>query len=224
MWQKLQQDMSDKRFTVLAVATDEPDAARPWIEAAKPSYPCLVDRDHHLDSLFNLVNVPQAIWINENGRIVRPPENAGSDDGFRRMDRVTKTLAPEIVAERARIKVAYFDAVRDWIEKGDRSEHVLDAQKARENTRLPDENVALSHAHFQLGQLLLRRGRADEAERALTEASQLNPDSWSIWRQALAKDPASGLATGPAFWARLDALGDRPYYPPIDIKGLRKGV
>ena len=56
------------------------DAARPWIEAAKPDYPCLIDRDHHVADLYNMVNVPQAVWIDEEGRIVRPPENAGSSD------------------------------------------------------------------------------------------------------------------------------------------------
>ena len=50
---------------------------------ARPTYPCLIDRDHHVADLYNLVNVPQAVWIDEHGRIVRPPETAGSTDGFR---------------------------------------------------------------------------------------------------------------------------------------------
>ena len=49
--------------STIAVAIDQPEAARPWIEGARPSYPCLVDRDHHLTDLYNLVNVPQAVWI-----------------------------------------------------------------------------------------------------------------------------------------------------------------
>ena len=35
-----------------------------------------------------------------------------------------------------------------------------------------------------------------------------------------AEKDASGLATGTEFWARVDALGDRPYHRPIDMKGL----
>ena len=73
MWQALFASLKDHGFTVLAVALDQPEAARPWIAAAAPTYPCLIDRDHHLADLYNLVNVPQALWINEQGRVVRPP-------------------------------------------------------------------------------------------------------------------------------------------------------
>ena len=48
------------------------------------------------------MNVPQAIWIDEQGRIVRPPETAGSTDHFRRMDLKTKTMSAEDQAERGR--------------------------------------------------------------------------------------------------------------------------
>jgi hypothetical protein len=37
-----------------------------------------------------------------------------------------------------------------------------------------------------------------------------------MWRQAAEKS-ASGLAVGDAFWRRVDALGDRPYYAPVDL-------
>ena len=78
MWQSLQESAKDHGFTVLAIALDEPDAARPWIEAAAPTFPCLIDREHRVAELYNLVNVPQAVWIDETGRMVRPPESAGS--------------------------------------------------------------------------------------------------------------------------------------------------
>jgi hypothetical protein len=29
------------------------------------------------------------------------------------------------------------------------------------------------------------------------------------------------LAAGPDFWARVDALGEREYYAPIDMAGIR---
>ena len=81
------EDLEAYPFTVLAVALDEAEAARPWIEAAGASYPCLIDRDHRVADLYNLVNVPQAVWIDEDGRIVRPGETAGSTDAFRAMNR-----------------------------------------------------------------------------------------------------------------------------------------
>ena len=219
VWQSLFADLKDRAFVVVAVAMDVPEAARPWIEAAKPTYPCLIDRNHHVADLYNMVNVPQAVWIDEEGRIVRPPENAGSSDTFRRMNRVTKQMTPEQLAEREHIKTTYVAAVRDWVLKGPASEFIFDAASARARLRLPDAAIAEAHAHFRLAEHLLRRGKNDEAVVHFAEASRLHPDSWTIWRQAAKKD-ATGLASGPEFWARVDALGDRPYYRPIDMKGI----
>ncbi|MCW5634039.1 MAG: TlpA family protein disulfide reductase [Rubrivivax sp.] len=223
MWQSLQQslaeELKDPAFTVLAVALDQPEAARPWIEAAKPSYPCLIDREHHVADLYNLVNVPQAVWIDERGRIVRPPETAGSIDSFRAMDRRTFVVPEAAIAARHRAKAAYVDAVRDWVRRGPASVHVLDAGRAAAKLGVPKDDIALAHAHFRLGCHLLRQGHADEAQAQMAEASRLHPDSWAMWRQAAARD-ARGLAAGPEFWARVDALGDKPYYPPADIAAL----
>lgn len=216
MWQSLHDELKDLGFTVLAVALDHREPARPWIEAAKATYPCLIDREHHVADLYHLVNVPQAVWIDEAGRIVRPPETAGSTDGFRAMDRRTFAMPEAAVAERVRVKARYFDAVRDWVRNGAASVHALDEARAAAKITTPDDAVAEAHARFRLGQYLLRAGRAEEAQAQMAEASRLHPDSWAIWRQAAEKD-ARGLAAGPAFWARVDALGERPYYPPADI-------
>jgi len=47
----------------------------------------------------------------------------------------------------------------------------------------------------------------------MAEASRLYPEAWSMWRQAADLDEV-GKASGPEFWKRVQALGDRPYYPP----------
>lgn len=219
MWQSIYAELKDQNFTVLAIALDNADAARPWIEAAKPTYPCLIDRDHYVADLYSMVNVPQAAWIDEEGRIVRPPENAGGSDTFRKMDRVTKQIPADQLAERERIKSVYVAAVRDWARKGAASEHVCDPTAARTRLRLPDGAIAQAHVHFRLARHLLRAGETDEAALHFAEASRLHPESWSIWRQAAQKNE-TGLASGPEFWARVDALGDRPYYRPIDMKGI----
>ena len=67
-----------------------------------------------------------------------------------------------------------------------------------------------------MGQYLLREGQVDEAQAHIAEAIRLHPDSWAMWRQAATKNER-GLAAGPEFWARVDALGSRPYYPVADI-------
>jgi len=210
------EELQGRAFTVLAIALDNADAARPWIEKANATYPCLIDRDHHVADLYNLVNVPQAVWIDEAGRIVRPPESAGSTDGFRAMDRKTFAMPEAANVERVRVKTLYVDAVRDWVLHGAASVNALDERQAAARLKAPDDAIAEAHARFRLGQHLLRLGEADEARAQLAEASRLHPDSWAIWRRAADKD-ARGLASGPAFWARVDALGGRPYYPPAEI-------
>ena len=58
---------------MITVALDKsPEDARPWIEAARPRHPSLVDTGHVLADLYNIVNVPTVFWIDEAGRIVRP--------------------------------------------------------------------------------------------------------------------------------------------------------
>jgi hypothetical protein len=216
VWQSLAEELKDHPFTVLAVALDHADAARPWITAAKASYPCLIDREHHVAELYNLVNVPQAVWIDEQGRIVRPPENAGMTDGFRAMDRSTFAMPEAANAERVRMKALYMDAVLDWSRRGATSVNALGPAQSRAKLQMPSAQIAEAHARFRLGQHLLRQGQADEGLAQMAEASDLHPDSWAMWRQAAPKD-ARGLASGPAFWARVDALGSKPYYPSPDL-------
>jgi len=194
-------------------------AARPWIEAAKPSYPCLLDNDHRVADLYHMVNVPQAVWIDETGHIVRPTESAGAYEGFRAMDRTTRKVPDEVAAITSLAKRTYVEAVRDWVVRGSASIHAFEPEAAVAHLSLPDETVARAHAHFRLGQHLLRHGQAAAARAQFDEARRLHPDSWNIWRQTAAVDDR-GLAAGPEFWARVDALGRRRYYAPVDMEGM----
>ena len=223
MWQSLHESAKNHGFTVLAIALDEPEAARPWIESAAATFPCLIDREHRVAELYNLVNVPQAVWIDETGRMVRPPESAGSTDGLGERDRQTNAMPEEVVTRRARLKAAYFDAVRDWAVNGAASRHVLSPQEVLKRLHVPDAGIAEAHARFRLGQVLMREGCEAEARVQLDAASRLHPDSWAIWRQHAERD-ARGFAAGPAFWERVDALGDKLYYPPADISDAPTAV
>jgi len=197
---------------VVAVAEESrgADHARPWIEQAKSSYWQLIDTEHRLEDLYNLVNVPQAVWIDEKGVIVRPPETAGSTDHFRRMDLKTRTMSPEDQAARLAARQAYLDAVRAWVNTG---KYALPADTARERLPRVTPEMAEARAQFRLGVWLRAHGRAAEGDRRMAEASRLYPDSWSMWRQAADLDEV-GKASGPDFWARVKALGDKSYYPP----------
>ena len=219
MWQSLYADLKDSGFVVVAVAMDVPEAARPWIEAARPDYPCLIDSSHHVADLYNMVNVPQAAWIDEEGRIVRPTESAGAYEGFRSMDRATGKVPDEVAAISSQAKRTYVEAVRDWVVNEGPSADVFDGEGAAAHLKLPDDSIAAAHAHFRLGGQLLRRGHEAEAREHFAEARRLHPESWNIWRQTHPLDER-GLASGPEFWARVDALGTRRYYAPVDMKGM----
>lgn len=212
MWQDLQACLFDAPFTVIAVAEEGrgPEQARPWIEQARPAYPCLIDADHRVSALYGMVNVPQCVWIDERGMIVRPPETAGSTDHFRKMDPSTRTLAPEHAAARLAARAAYLDAVRAWVRTG---RHALAADAARARLPAITADMAQADALFRLALHLRRQGQQAEAAEHFAEASRLHPDSWCIFRDAQTLEP-SGLAGGAAFWERVSALGDKPYYRP----------
>jgi hypothetical protein len=215
VWQQLFGSLKSEAFMIVAVAEESRggDHARQWIEQAGAQYWCLIDTEHRVADLYGMVNVPQAVWIDEAGRIVRPPENAGSTDHFRLMDRTTRTLAAEHQAARLAARTAYLDAVRDWVLTG---RHALPADAA--SSRLPriTPDIALAQAHFRLGVWLRRHGNDGEGDVHLAEASRLHPGSWNLWRQAADLDEV-GKASGEAFWQRVQALGEKPYYPPPEV-------
>jgi len=220
VWQTLHEELNDRNFTVIAVALDSREGdSRSWIEAASPTYPCLIDREHRVADLYGMVNVPEAVWIDERGSVVRPAEPAGAYEGFRRMDRVKREMPADAARITAEAKATYVNAVRDWVLNGMASEHAFDAERARAHVRAPTDDVARAHVAFRLGQHLIRRGQTDEGDRWLQNASRLHPDSWCMWRQR-AGVTELGLASQPDFWARVDALGERKYYAPVDMKGM----
>ena len=126
------------------------------------------------------------------------------------MDLKTKTMSAEDQAERLAARVAYLDAVRAWVNTG---KHALPADVARAGLPKVTLEIAEARARFRLGVWLRAHGSTVEGDRQMNEASSLHPESWSLWRQAADLDEV-GKASGPDFWKRVQALGERPYYPP----------
>ncbi len=219
VWQTLFDSLKAENFMIVAVAEEGlgAQAARPWIEQAAPNYWCLIDQDHRLASLYGMVNVPQCVWIDEAGRIVRGPETTGSTDHFRQRDHATGTMTPELLSQRNAARARYMDAVRDWVLTG---RYALEEAAARAALPSVTPEIALAHAHFRLGVALRRLGKTAEGVTHLTEASRLHPDSWNMWRQA-AEFETVGSASGQAFWERVTALGERPYYQQPDLETAR---
>ena len=222
MWQKLYEEIDADDFEIVAVAMDaDVEAARPWVAEAAPTFTTLVDENHTLSELYSMVNVPQAVWIDEAGKIVRPTETGGSLDILREFDFEAGAFKPEAQAQAEQVKTNYLAAVKDWVRKGADSAFVFDDTQARAHVPIMTADESLAHTKFRLGQYLKRAGRADEAEQCFAQARELHPDSWNIFRETTER-METGIAAGEEFWAKVMSLGDKQYYATIDMDGLSK--
>jgi hypothetical protein len=191
--------------------------------AAPPAYPCLIDERHALGELYGIINVPTAVWIDEAGAIVRPPEVPGATDAFRSMNLQTREVPRERAEDGKVRRQVYVDALRDWIARGADSAHALAPDEVRRRMRGVDPDASLAAAYFRLGVWLAQRGEREAGQRALETAVRLEPDSWRIRRQKIVlSDPSltGQLASTPEFWQAVQALGDRYYYPPTEMAGM----
>lgn len=238
--------MKDRNFTIIAIALDTAGAAavRDFIRPAStempqllkdimgwddqltaragiPQYPCLIDQKHIVGELYDIINVPMVVWIDEKGRIVRPAETAGMSDIVRAMDPKTWAIPADLVEQGKRLRSSYLDAIRDWVEKGDRSEYALSSEEARHRTEGPNDKDALATANFRLGEYLFEQGHREDALKYFAEARRLRPESWCFIRQTWELEEP-GKAAGPEFFAAVQALGDRHYYTPVELKSPAK--
>lgn len=248
MWQAVYDELKDLNFEIVAVALDaggkaaveasvrptdlaeRPEVVRKmtgwgeseWGRKATPEYPCLIDEEHVVAELYGMVNVPNAVWIDEEGRIVRPVEVPGFGDDWRWMDRETFELPEEAVGHQEVIRQVYVDALRDWARNGENSEYALSANEVRQKVRQPTEGDARAAAHVRLGRHLYREGHVEAAKRHLREAVRLCPQKWNYRRQSMALDPESfgQINVSPEFWEAFDAIGDTTYYPAADMPGM----
>lgn len=195
-WQRLQDELADAGLRLFSVALDaDPEDSRPWIEAARPSYPVAVDTAHVTAERYGITNVPSVVWVDEDDRIVKPPTIAPGDDQF--VD-YTKIRAEQ-----------HHDLLRAWVRDG-----VLpDGAATTAPERSDDEQRALAHrriaAHHQ------RAGRTEAAKAQLARAQELAPWDWTVRRGGIAMtggDPFLGEEFT-SFWDEWDASG-RPGYTP----------
>src|ERR1700730_11211516 len=149
--QALYTELAPKGFLPIAVAFDSAGnaAAEPWIKAANPTYPCVIDQRHIVAELFDMVNVPNAVWIDEDGKIVRPSEPAGASDAFRKMDHTTFSIPPDALADLQAKRVAYLNALRDWVAKGAKSKFALDEKEVLRRMHTPSDDHVRAAANFR---------------------------------------------------------------------------
>ena len=190
-----------------------------WIEPSGATYPCLIDERHIVADLYGVTNVPSAVWINEDGTVARSTENCGSSDAWRfAFDRVAGEMPSEAADDATERHRIYFDAVRDWAERGRDSRHVRDAPAAATSGG-SDADQARASACFLLATHLRQSGNVEGARRWMAEAASLAPRSWRIKREHWTLDDPGNLFAGD-FWLEVDALGDERYYDPPAIEGM----
>lgn len=185
---------------VITVALDKSaDDARPWIEAARPTHPSLIDTAHVVADLYNMVNVPTVVWIDEAGRIVRPNDVAFGSDTFRHITGIDAAKHQGLL--------------RAWVRGEARAPGADDVRRLQS---LPTEADQQARAEFALADWLARRGRAEAAERHFVRAGELAPHDFNIRRGSM---PIRGLdSMGPKFREMIQEWvgGGRPYYKPLE--------
>jgi len=173
------------------VALDiNPDHAKPWIDVASPTHPSLIDTTHCTNELFGFINVPMAVWIDENGVLVRPAEQAGIERSPSR-DRVIPDELPErlkrMMNEVKQIpddSDAYRAALLDWIRNGSASPYAMSPEEVVEASRPLSIEKSRAGACFAMGEHLHRTVGHDAAVPYWREAHALDPDNWTYKRQA----------------------------------------
>jgi hypothetical protein len=175
-----------------------PDASRSSIEAAHAEHPSLLDPTHQMDALFGVVNIPNVIWIDEDGMIVRPAEPGwpGPSEYPAEMLELIAERArrdPESAAKRAAMmqrlgagqdRATYPDAIRDWALHGAASRFAMTPDEVVAASRPRDLDGSRAAAHFELADHLWRAGQRDAAIVHFNECHRLDPDNWTYKRQA----------------------------------------
>jgi hypothetical protein len=205
VWQALRTELHPLGVEIVTVSLElsGPDASRPFIEAARPEHPSLLDPTHQLDALFGVVNIPNVIWIDENGVIVRPaepgwPGTTVYPESMQKMlverarqaaESATASDAPARpnlmkVLSGGQDRAAYPDAIRDWARNGANSRFAMSPDRVVAASQPRALSGSQAAAHFELANHFWRAGERDAAVRHFNECHRLQPDNWTYKRQA----------------------------------------
>lgn len=197
-WQEHYEELREHGFELISIAVDDNvEAARPYVDAAEPGFRTAIDPEHQLVQAYGIVNVPSAVWIDEEDRVVRTPDLAYGDRTW-----VDFTgVEPE----------PHLDALRAWVKDG----QLPDGDQVREERRAPTGDEVLAHLHYRIAAHLHRVGRDEAAERHFATACELAPFDWTIRRGSLplrGSDPFG--ADFFAFWDEWKQAGSPLYEGP----------
>lgn len=189
-WKQLADELKADGLDVVTVAIDEdPEAVRPWAETA--DLPVAVDPEHRLSDVFGIVNVPSVVWLDEQGRVAKPPTIAPGDDQFQEF---TKVASGD-----------HHDALRRWVRDGTVPETPAPAD---------DADLRTARAERRLAAWLHRHGETEAAERHFAAAVAKAPLDFTIRRSSMpmrGQDPF-----GTEFFELWEEWNDagRPGYTP----------
>jgi hypothetical protein len=152
-----------------------------------------------------LINVPMGMWIDEQGRLVRPAEPAWTTTRAS----VYGGKALDTEGEQ------YVSALRDWVMHGEASSYVLSDEEfaRRVKPRSPTEMEA--EATFKLAVWFQQAGNAALAATYFERAQALNPDDWNYHRQEWSFTPAEADKK----WLEKFKGFDKEYYAKLKLKG-----
>lgn len=239
MWQELRNALHPRGLEVVTVGLDTlgAEACRPFIEAARPEHPSLIDVHHVVAEQLGVINIPNSVWIDETGTIVRPAEAAppprrAEPAAPPDMEEIPERLLA-IFGEAIKIRVdpdSYHAALLDWVDHGADSEFALSPDEVVARSRPRDAATSRGQAHFELAAELERGGHHDAAIGHFREAHRLVPDNFSYKRQAWSLEPGADGALArfwqgpsdddPAAWpydgdwlSDVQGFGAENYYP-----------
>ena len=205
VWQSIYAELKDKNFEIISAAQDSGGeaAAGAIFDEAEVTYTSIIDLHHSISSLYGLRNVPSAVWIDETGAIVRINEG---------------TFAKEYKFGSMEVGAGGFvAALRDWVENGPDSIFAMSRQEIASQLEPRTEKESLGEPAFKLAVYFHLTGDKEKANSYWEQAQDLNPESWNYHRQDWSFTPEEA---GKNWRSKFEALGDQPYYAPLDLPNL----
>lgn len=149
--------------------------------------------------LYQMVNVPTSVWIDERGKVVRPPEVAYSKE---------QVMLGVKLGDRR-----YIEGLKDWVKNGEKSAFVMPRERL-EKRLAPREEHRKASAHFRLGAHFHKEGKRELATKHWEEAQKLDPENWNYHRQDWSFDRQKA---GANWFKKYQGLKGRPYYDPLEL-------
>ena len=161
--------MQDSGLQIIAVALDADEkAVVEWATKETITFPVLIDKFHIVADLYGFVNVPAAIWIDENDKIVRPADGTPGSDLFRSFSHVDSAV--------------HHNLLRSWVRNNVRD---LDDVQVRDFQLPPTQELQDARLHRRIAIALRERGEPGDdvgSQMHLALAEKLAPLDWTIRR------------------------------------------